>query len=255
MSSIMTTHLMIKKTMTNQQDNTKNIILIATMILPLISIGLTVPTAQAVLGDIDDDGVLDGDDNCPEIANGINEDNQADTDGDGLGDACDSVFNVDGDIKFDSDPNSVNCKNNKGLFKSVVPIVFFGSADFDVTTLDINSIEINGNPQEEKHRKIHFEDVNLDGFVDAVLHLKKNLVCVSVPNELGVHVATVTATGDIFEFGIGVTVGFVDSINIAEFFIADYLVKLVYCLRYLFIRIAWTTAAAAITDEYLHYVN
>ena len=99
MSSIMATHLMIKKTMTNQQDNTKNIILIATMILPLISIGLTVPNVQAFDGDFlddaDHDGILDVNDNCVDDANF----DQADTDGDGSGDACDLVLNVDGDIK------------------------------------------------------------------------------------------------------------------------------------------------------------
>jgi len=134
---------------------------------------------------------------------------QEDADGDGKGDVCDPFFDITGDIKLGSDPNSVNCKNNKGLLKSVVPIVFFGSDDLDVMSLDIETIKINGDKQEEKHGKIHFEDVNSDGKTDAVFHLKKKLVCDSVPDMLGVHVATVTATG-------GVIVGFVDSINIVQ---------------------------------------
>nr|WP_317889729.1 thrombospondin type 3 repeat-containing protein [Spongiibacter pelagi] len=44
--------------------------------------------------DDDDDGVLDVDDNCRIVANGADPDNQLDTDGDGIGDACDSVSAV-----------------------------------------------------------------------------------------------------------------------------------------------------------------
>jgi len=42
-------------------------------------------TSSTVEADSDDDGVLDGDDNCPDVPNA----DQADGDGDGAGDACD----------------------------------------------------------------------------------------------------------------------------------------------------------------------
>jgi hypothetical protein len=78
--------------MTNQHDNTKNKILIAMMILPLIAIGLTVPTVQ-VFAAHDGDTVEDGVDNCPDVSN----QDQTDTDGDGTGDACNDVNDLDGD--------------------------------------------------------------------------------------------------------------------------------------------------------------
>lgn len=50
-----------------------------------LSIDVGGGSAQAVPGDIDNDGVGDTEDNCPLHANA----DQTDTDGDGLGDACD----------------------------------------------------------------------------------------------------------------------------------------------------------------------
>ncbi|MCK4340411.1 MAG: thrombospondin type 3 repeat-containing protein [Phycisphaerae bacterium] len=54
-------------------------------------------TAVFVLSDLDDDGVPDSDDNCPFTPNA----DQADTDGDGVGDACTLSFTFDSD--FDGD--------------------------------------------------------------------------------------------------------------------------------------------------------
>ena len=45
---------------------------------------LMMVTAYAAPGDLDDDGILDADDNCPQLANT----DQTDADQDGWGDAC-----------------------------------------------------------------------------------------------------------------------------------------------------------------------
>ncbi len=62
----------------------------------VILLALMVPLALAAPGDVDDDGVRDGDDNCPDVANP----SQANFDRDSLGDACDS--DVDGDNVADN---------------------------------------------------------------------------------------------------------------------------------------------------------
>lgn len=59
----------------------------------------TTTTAVTIPADSDDDGQADGFDNCPDVVNG----DQADTDGDGLGDACDDDDDDDG-IPDDEDP-------------------------------------------------------------------------------------------------------------------------------------------------------
>ena len=189
--------------MTNQQDNTKNKILIAMMILPLITIGLTVPTVQVFAAHDDDvDLVLDEDDNCLGVANPLQEDadedglgdacdpdddndgvldgedncqfdanpDQEDKDEDGAGEACDGILNVDGDIKPGSFPNSVNC-DNKGVEKgkSVTPIELFFGLGLVPSTVNLESLEISyeggGDPTTliEKHGKIHLEDLTDDG--------------------------------------------------------------------------------------------
>ncbi|MFA5413148.1 MAG: thrombospondin type 3 repeat-containing protein [Patescibacteria group bacterium] len=61
--------------------------------------------------DTDDDGILDGQDNCPKASN----QNQADKDKDGVGDACDSVDNSVAPAPADTDHDGVpdsrdNCK-------------------------------------------------------------------------------------------------------------------------------------------------
>jgi len=83
------------------------------------------------------------------------------------------VVSVSIDIKPGSDPNSVNCENLNGN----VLVAVFGSADFDVSTIDKSTLKLNGIAVTEVHDKIHIEDKNGDEFPDAVLHLDKAGVC------------------------------------------------------------------------------
>ncbi len=64
--------------------------------------------ADCVDPDDDNDGRLDGADNCPLLAN----DNQANFDGDAYGDVCDS------DIDGDGDPNTSDCNDYNGAIKT-----------------------------------------------------------------------------------------------------------------------------------------
>jgi len=80
-----------------------------------------------------------------------NED-QADTDGDGIGDACDPINNVSIDVKPGSDTNPVNCKS-----KGVTPIaILMDQAGLEA--IDVNNLQLNGAPVTEKHGKVHLED-------------------------------------------------------------------------------------------------
>jgi len=129
-----------------------------------------IPDDTVAACDTDNDGVPDGLDLCQGF------DDAADQDGDGTPDGCDDSLNVNGDVKPDSDPNSLNC-NNKGISKSNVPVGIFSGLGLDASTIDFDSITLNGAPQTEKHSKIHLEDLNGDLIDDAVVHLITEFVC------------------------------------------------------------------------------
>lgn len=70
------------------------------------------------------------------------------------------------DIKPGGFPNSIKLTN-----KGVIPIALLGSATFDVSAVDYSTVEFAGDST-EAHGTVHFEDVNGDGFTDAVLHFE-----------------------------------------------------------------------------------
>ena len=68
------------------------------------------------------------------------------------------------DIKPGSDPNSINT-NSMGL----VPVAILGSAEFDVTQVDVSTLTFKPGQASPKHNG-HLEDVNGDGLIDLVTH-------------------------------------------------------------------------------------
>ena len=106
------------------------------------------------------------------------------------------------DIKPGSDPSSVSCKNNRGS----VPVAVFGSANFDVSTINLGSLVLNGVPVTETHDTRHIEDKNGDEFPDAVLHLEKAGVCdatSAAPLKESVDATLTGSNGDGAFEGIG----------------------------------------------------
>jgi len=73
---------------------------------------------------------------------------------------------VDIDIKPGSFPNSINVAS-----KGVIPVAIVGSAVLDVTQIDYDTVCFAGDCT-EAHETVHFEDVNGDGYLDAVLHFE-----------------------------------------------------------------------------------
>jgi YVTN family beta-propeller protein len=112
--------------------------------------------------DRDRDGVLDGDDNCPAVANPL----QEDSDGDSIGDACPIVLLLS-DALIDISPSDpTNYVNTSGGFSDKMFVSIEGRSDFDVTQVDASSIRFG--PAEASAHTLPPEvrDTNGDGFDD-----------------------------------------------------------------------------------------
>ena len=90
-----------------------------------------------------------------------------------------AVFEVAIDIKPGSGPNSINCKNKKG----VIPVAILTSNEFDATSVDHTTVRFGkeGTEASETHVKEktgevkrHEEDVDKDGEIDLVFHFRFN---------------------------------------------------------------------------------
>ena len=109
-----------------------------------------------------------------------------------------AAVSVSIDIKPGSDPNSVNPRS-----KGVIPVAVLGSTDFDAMQVDFSTVTFGPDGASTAHDG-HVEDVNDDGFMDAVFHFKTQ--------ETGIVCGDTEATlnGEIFD---GTPITGTDTIN------------------------------------------
>ncbi len=87
--------------------------------------------------------------------------------------ATPAIIQVDIDIKPGSDPNSINCNNEK----KVVGVAILTTGDFDATTVDHTTVTFEGASETHMDKKTglprrHEEDVDGDGDTDLLLHFR-----------------------------------------------------------------------------------
>jgi DNA-binding beta-propeller fold protein YncE len=104
------------------------------------------------------------------------------------------VIEVDIDIKPGSDPNSINCENDK----EVITVAILTTEDFDATTVDHTTVLFEGASETHVDKKAgvarrHEEDVDGDGDVDLVFHFRNGDTAI----DCGATEATLT--GETFE--------------------------------------------------------
>ncbi|MFQ5799871.1 MAG: FlgD immunoglobulin-like domain containing protein, partial [Bacteroidota bacterium] len=112
------------------------------------------------------------------------------------------------DIKPGSDPNSINCNNEK----EVIPVAILTTADFDATTVDHATVTFEGASETHVNKKSgkprrHEEDVDGDGDTDLVFHFRlggTDLTCESTEG---------TLTGETFD---GQAIEGTDAIRMVE---------------------------------------
>jgi uncharacterized repeat protein (TIGR01451 family) len=112
------------------------------------------------------------------------------------------------DIKPGSDPNSINCTNERG----VIAVAILTTEDFDATTVDHTTVIFEGASETHVDKKTgeprrHEEDVDGDGDVDLIFHFRlddTNLICNSTEGIL---------TGETFH---GQSIEGVDSVRMVH---------------------------------------
>jgi hypothetical protein len=102
------------------------------------------------------------------------------------------------DIKPGSDPNSINPRSN-----GVIPVAVLGSIDFDATQVDVTTVTFGPDGASPAHDG-HVEDVNDDGFMDAVFHFRTQ--------ETGIVCGDTEATLTGMTFG-GLSIAGTDTVN------------------------------------------
>ena len=136
------------------------------------------------------------------------------TDGSGNSSSCLQIITVlplpvDIDIKPGSFPNSINTRS-----MGVVPVAILGSANFDVTQVDVTTLTFGPNSASPDHDLTdldtyfeHLQDVNEDGFLDLVSHYKQK--------ETGIACGDTEATlsGNLLPAFSGTPIEGTDSVN------------------------------------------
>jgi len=108
------------------------------------------------------------------------------------------VEQVQIDVKPGSDPNSINPRSN-----GVIPVAVLGSIDFDATQVDYSTVRF-GIAEAAPAHDGHVEDVNDDGYMDAVFHFRTQ--------ETGIVCGDTEATliGEIYD---GTSITGTDTVN------------------------------------------